>query len=418
METLRISLDNLQNKIQMGLEIEGHLKKKVYDLEKEKVRTKFRLEEKMEKGIAGLLHNHSQLRIDIKNLLDEGYSHLKSTIDILEDKIKQLRINGELNIIPPRIDTKLQESECPDVHVTTDASSDLVTKTNFSGLPKSFTVGTGDDSEALAQALQEKVATLLLLSQQEERYLLESNVNAALQKKLEEFQINLLQVTNEKVKALMELAQLKQEHRILQEKVNLDMKQGKHLADSEEKSVVQDRDGRLKNMLKKTYLRRWINPLDSNLSEAEARLDYEENISSKSSNYNMDFARMKIENAALKESLESMGHLTSSLHRLRLSLMKVKESVTYEGTVRKSEELENIVSEAKLVKTALGSSLPVSWLAEPDVSSSNEVEEDLVVSGDSSGEKVDWVSAAGFEMVELLIFAAQLLMDEGLNRSL
>lgn len=193
METLRISLDNLQNKIQMGLEIEGHLKKKVYDLEKEKVRTKFRLEEKMEKGIAGLLHNHSQLRIDIKNLLDEGYSHLKSTIDILEDKIKQLRINGELNIIPPRIDTKLQESECPDVHVTTDASSDLVTKTNFSGLPKSFTVGTGDDSEALAQALQEKVATLLLLSQQEERYLLESNVNAALQKKLEEFQINLLQ---------------------------------------------------------------------------------------------------------------------------------------------------------------------------------------------------------------------------------
>ena len=81
----------------------------------------------------------------------------------------------------------------------------------------------GDTSEALAQVLQEKVldiflspvvvqsgnlyalysqpwillqvAALLLLSQQEERHLLERNVNAALQKKIEELQRNLLQVT-------------------------------------------------------------------------------------------------------------------------------------------------------------------------------------------------------------------------------
>ena len=39
-----------------------------------------------------------------------------------------------------------------------------------------------------------QVATLLLLSQQEERYILESNVNAALQNKLEDLQRNLLQV--------------------------------------------------------------------------------------------------------------------------------------------------------------------------------------------------------------------------------
>uniref|UniRef100_A0A6N2M6Q1 Uncharacterized protein n=1 Tax=Salix viminalis TaxID=40686 RepID=A0A6N2M6Q1_SALVM len=42
--------------------------------------------------------------------------------------------------------------------------------------------------------MQEKVAALLLLSQQEERHLLERNVNAALQKKTEELQRNLLQV--------------------------------------------------------------------------------------------------------------------------------------------------------------------------------------------------------------------------------
>lgn len=39
-----------------------------------------------------------------------------------------------------------------------------------------------------------QVAALLLLSQQEERQLLERNVNAALQRKMEELQRNLLQV--------------------------------------------------------------------------------------------------------------------------------------------------------------------------------------------------------------------------------
>lgn len=39
-----------------------------------------------------------------------------------------------------------------------------------------------------------QVATLLLLSQQEERHLLDRNVNAALERKIEELQRNLLQV--------------------------------------------------------------------------------------------------------------------------------------------------------------------------------------------------------------------------------
>lgn len=39
------------------------------------------------------------------------------------------------------------------------------------------------------------MAALLLLSQQEERHLLEKNINAALQKKVDELQRNLLQVT-------------------------------------------------------------------------------------------------------------------------------------------------------------------------------------------------------------------------------
>jgi hypothetical protein len=53
----------------------------------------------------------------------------------------------------------------------------------------------GDASEAFAQALQEKVGALLLLSQQEERHLHEENVNAALQQKVDELQRNILQVS-------------------------------------------------------------------------------------------------------------------------------------------------------------------------------------------------------------------------------
>lgn len=77
------------------------------------------------------------------------------------------------------------------------------------------------------------------------------------------------------------------------------------------------------------------------------------------------------------------------------------------------EALENIIYEAKLVRTALGSSLPVSWLAEPVVKLSGEH-----AGEDSSGEKVDCVSASGFEMVELLILASQILLDEISTRDL
>lgn len=76
------------------------------------------------------------------------------------------------------------------------------------------------------------------------------------------------------------------------------------------------------------------------------------------------------------------------------------------------ETLKNIIYEAKLVRTALGSSLPVSWSAETvrlSVEHSDKAATD--VQEDFSDEKVDCVSAAGREMVELLIFASQILLD-------
>ncbi|GJR18137.1 hypothetical protein Tco_0966664 [Tanacetum coccineum] len=426
-EALRKSVNNLRSRQQMGLEIEKHLKKMVHDLKNKKARFNLLacLEEKIMGDISELRSFHSQHRMDIVNLLEEESSQFKSVVDDVKEYLRQICVNEELKHVSLQTDVSLQENDCRDVHISPDVGSDTITKEDDSDLPstsiserdgdgsealvetlndeedvsgmhKPCSSGREDASEPLAQALKEKVEALLLLSQQDERYLLESNVNAALQTKLEELQRNLIQVTNEKVVALMELAQLKQEYHLLQEKLNDDIKKGKFLAGNEEKSMIRDNDGRVKGLLKKTYFSQWINPFSSHGSEGGGHQEYAHNISKKST---MDFARMKIDYTALKESLESIEHLTSSIRRLRLSLVKVKESVTIEDTVdSKSKVIENVVAEANLLKTALGSSLPVSWSAEVNDNISN-------------AEKVDSVSAAGFEMVELLILASHILRN-------
>ncbi|XP_022763521.1 mitotic spindle assembly checkpoint protein MAD1 isoform X2 [Durio zibethinus] len=404
---VRSFVDDLQSQLRVGLEIENHLKKKVRELERKKIAS----DKMILNRVTELRHYHSQQRIQIMNLLDMERSHIKRFVDVVEEKFKQFYPRGQ-NV---RSDLKPDEHEHVDVHISTDAEAELsdMLDLHISGRKS-------DTSEALAQALQEKVAALLLLSQQEERHLLERNVNAALQKKIDELKRNLLQVTflaklkmevtNEKVKALLELAQLKRKYQLLQEKNCHEMKQGNVLAEVADRRIgTYERDGRLRNLLKKTYLRRWVGALDTRGNEAEAQPN------------SMDFARLRIENATLKESMESMDHLTSTLHRLRVSLLKVTESITSEGTdPNASEVLDEIITDAKLVKTALGSSLPVSWSAEGDGESIGENMDSEP--GDmfeySSNEKIDSVSAAGFEMVDLLILAAQILKERTPTASL
>ncbi|GFP88640.1 hypothetical protein PHJA_001007700 [Phtheirospermum japonicum] len=390
-DNLRKGVDNLQNKLQVGLEIETHLKKRVRNLKKKEILAAKNIKER----ISALQHNHSQYKIDITTLLDEGYSELKSINDEVLEKMRQLETSRESNSeTPVTQDEELRESECKDVHISADSGSASITKARLSnndpGLPTMSAPETSDTSEALALALHQKVEALLLLSQQEERHLLERNVNAALRKKIEELQRNLLQVTNEKVKALMELAQVKQEQYTLHERRGQEKIQGKQSSELGERKIAQEKDGKLKILLKKSYLPRWAGGSDG--SDADV---YEQ-----PKQHHMDFARMKIENATLKESLESMEHLLSSVRRLRISLFKIKSS-SAESSENTSclDTLGQIISEANLVKTALGSSLPVSWSAETDRS--------YEIKDGAGYENIDFVSAAGFEMVELLIFAAQ-----------
>ncbi|MED6119150.1 hypothetical protein PIB30_009252 [Stylosanthes scabra] len=365
----------------------------------------------VDNGIADLKHHHSQYKEHIMNLLNDGESSIKSIINVIDERVRSFDQSTVPSLIPQR-DGQLEDDECRDVHISPQTKPVSASKSDPS-LVELEDSGKGGRCDALALALQEKVAALLLLSQQEERHLLERNMNAALQQKTEELQRNLAQVTNEKVQALVEYAQLKQEHQLLLEKLDQETKHGKAVVSiGERKLVTHERDGSLRNILKKTYLSRWIGPLDKSGNEVDSNPNNEGKFLSKRST-SMDFARMKIEIATLKESMESLECLTSSIHRLRLSLFKTKESVASEDEVSSVlEALNEIISEAKLVKTALGSSLPISW----------SVDGDAGYSGDNAGssgtghqecsdEKIDAVSAAGLEMVELLIFATLILRD-------
>lgn len=87
------------------------------------------------------------------------------------------------------------------------------------------------------------------------------------------------------------------------------------------------------------------------------------------------------------------------------SCLQVKESNDTETTARSCEvAIANILVEATHLKTALGISIPISWSAESDMES--------VSDGESSCERTDSVSAAGFEMVELVILAAEIMKEQ------
>ncbi|KAF2320857.1 hypothetical protein GH714_031367 [Hevea brasiliensis] len=267
-------------------------------------------------GIGELRHHHSVDTVYIMNLLDEGRLHIQSTINMLEEKIGQIDVREEQNLGLSHRVVNLDINECQDVHITNDNDPDLVLKEIKDGSLDTLALKEGNTSEALAQALQEKVSCV--------------NLCPAI---------------------LLYLSVMEIGHGI---------QERNSLMDSGEKRLfTHERDGRLRNLLKKTYLRRWIGTMDFSGNEEEACLNIEGNFANRRSS-SLDFARMKIENATLKERMESMEHLTSSIRRLRLALAKVKEPVACEDTViGMSYTLGDIIYEAKLLKTALGVLYPL-----------------------------------------------------------
>jgi len=71
---------------------------------------------------------HSQHRINITKLFDEGFSELKSDLRMVEEKFRQLDMSSSGNdLISPQVDD-VKESECRDVHINTESSAELSTE--------------------------------------------------------------------------------------------------------------------------------------------------------------------------------------------------------------------------------------------------------------------------------------------------
>ncbi|XP_057856944.1 uncharacterized protein LOC131066247 isoform X1 [Cryptomeria japonica] len=363
-----------------------------------------------------------QKRNDIFNLLEDERKWLESMAADIEAHVKQHAMDrlvdlDSLKLNEERQSMILEQSESVMLNENTKHAEEKVSDIMHIGSEEQW--NTDDDRKALAQALQEKVEALLLLSQQEERHLLEKNTNAALEEKTRELQQKLSQVTNEKVAALMELAQLRQQYQQLEEHRRQITPVSKQQLSSKSGSmaVVNDnKDWRVKHLLKRTYLKHWLRGIDIPGIKANTRFDGDDSSSTASkSNDAMDYARMRVENASLQESMANIEHLTTSIHRLRHSLFKAKEDAFKSSATEAAlEVIDGIVNEAQHIKTALGSSLPVSWSADStsDIPDSSESEiaadgtEDHTISG------LDCVSSAGLELVELLILASELQKTE------
>ncbi|KAL9238539.1 hypothetical protein vseg_012944 [Gypsophila vaccaria] len=354
LETLRGSVDDLQSKLQMGWEIEKHLKRKVRNLKQQKILSDRHIAD----GISALHDYHNQQRIDIVELLSDERSFQESVVRSIEEKIEELH------------------SDIPAAEVTS------------SSMPENAQVD--GSSETLARALHEKVSALILLSQQEERHILERNVQSAVQETVEELQKNLKLATEEKVKALLELSEVKQQYQQLLEKTIHGEPQVKHLANSEEK----------------------IPGVAHYKSETEGIQN------SQSSNHSFDNARLRIEYVTLKDSIQSLERVTSDIRKLRHSLIQAKMACSLtDPSTSTPRQVDNTIREAEMLKIALSSALPLSWSGDGEVSSTgNTIAEENPKCEDSDAEKIDPVSSAGLEMVELLILAAQIMKEIKINR--
>ncbi|XP_048571098.1 uncharacterized protein LOC125551793 isoform X3 [Triticum urartu] len=180
----------------------------------------------------------------------------------------------------------------------------------------------------------------------------------------------LAQTLQEKMEALMLFSQE-------QERYLLEKQKNQAIIEDLEKNLSQVKDEKVKVLmelakLKEAYLLKW----------------------------------MKVENATLLESVATVERLTSLVHRLHRVLMKVYDDVKSGCSLESSyEALSSLITEANLMRTALGVVLPVSWSGD----SSGGITSDSPKS--SKSEKVDPLGSASMEMLELLILAADILRE-------
>ncbi|XP_078435320.1 myosin heavy chain-like protein isoform X2 [Wolffia australiana] len=383
--TLRESIEGIQRKMRMGMDVEQYLRKKVRSLEKIHVRAenKFRRDLSM---LREFFHHH---RSAIVAILEEEKSVMLTTFDQVKENLSRVNVidhpeEGKFDYsLEGTGDFPSSEKLSAEGKPVDQRRSDLLVSSKREEHPAEREPLS---PELLNQAMKEKVEALLLLSQEEERHLLERDLNAALGKRIEDLQRSLAQVTNEKVQALIDLAHLKQECQLLKQTSSASGK------DKNTPSItVQEKGETLKGMLKKTYLRRWVGRGD---------------IAGEKIHLSPDSARLQAENAALRESMAGVDQLASSVRNLRLSLLKVLgEARSGVPAETLALSLEMLFQEVDRVRSSLRCNLPVSWSGGVD---DTQVESLIKTSGN---EDVDLSAAVGSEMVDLLVLAVELARD-------
>ncbi|TVU00888.1 hypothetical protein EJB05_53666 [Eragrostis curvula] len=346
-DSLKAKISKLQSNLRMGLEIEQHLQRNARILEKRQAM----YDNFLRSGLSELKKFYKDQRTEIMKILEEESSGLSTIVAEIQEKLSKICMSPEISENPVN---KLQccDSSCKDVHVTTDIEPNTVTIPKGDSPAVSDSVSL-DESKALAQALREKMEVLMLFSQEQERYLFEKQRNQII---IDDLQKNLSQVRDEKVKVLMELAKVKEECMLLKG------------SGGNDHAVCKE--------------------------------------------HSVDVARLKVENATLLESVATVERLTSSVHRLHIVLLKAYDDVKSAGSLESTyEALNSLITEANLMKTALGVVLPVSWSGDSSDAATYEALYDSSDSPKSKSEKVDPLSSAGIEMVELLIFAAEILKE-------
>ncbi|KAK9677325.1 hypothetical protein RND81_11G136400 [Saponaria officinalis] len=368
-EMLRGSVGDLQNKLEMGFENGKRLKSEISIMRQKKILSDRHMRHIVD-GVSSLREYHGQQKIHITELLNDERSFLQSVVSGSDEMIRKLHENAQA--------AELASSSTPKL------------------------AQLADFSESLAQALQEKVSALLLLSNQE-RHIWEKNVVSAVQETVDELQRYLKLASEEKVKALLELAEVKQQYQQLLENTVKESLQGNIVTDSGER-----RHGKLQSLWKKTSKRLLGTEDNTRDNVLPHKSELERFPNNQTLNHSIDNSRLRNEYATLNDSIRNLEHWTSDVRKLRLSLIQAKMRRSLKGpSTSNSTLLDETIREAELLKNALSSTLPLSWSVEPDVSSSSY--DEIPTRED---DKIDPVLVAGLEMVELLIMTGQILKDK------
>ncbi|KAG0562056.1 hypothetical protein KC19_9G114300 [Ceratodon purpureus] len=412
-----------------------------------------------------------------ENLLLEN--ELSRTVDIEEPITSEDTAEVEETTLPSH-DQNVPESVCsessprPDISVVVSASSSVQPESiagphpvaenddnrlneeePFSAvltLSKRATDMDEESRKVLAQALQEKVEALLLLSQQEERYYLESKTVQGLEFQIKDLNEKITQVSRDKVTALMEVAQLRQDCLRLEEREKelirrlqqhrstsaggrlLPASWSEPNASQEKSNVVTEKQLIVpKPITTGGYLKSWLRGMDlsgpgsSMAASGPTKQSGGTNTSKNTQTEEpVDLAKLRVENAALQERVAGVQRLTESAHRLRMTLLKVSTDSETQQSVKSLnlalETVEGVKREASHLRVALTCSLPVSVTPESPLSQSKEsrFSSGEGMSNSSDGEvhtAVDVATGAGIEMVELLLAACE-VQKSGLQRQI